>query len=159
MTQPVIHQDNHVQPWQRPESPTNEIWDDLYGLRDDLRQLLGGLGWPVAARLSTDGPPPPADVEETDDAYVVDVELPGVRKSDIAVSVEGRRLSVDAERRERQRTGVLRRRTRAVGHLRYEVVVPGDIDADEVKASLDDGVLTVRLGKATSHRARRIPIG
>jgi len=156
--QSTTRDDNHVETWQRPGLPTDEIWDDLYRLRDSLRQLLGGLGWPGSVRLPADGMVPLADIEETDEAYVVEVELPGVRKGDVTVSVEGRRLSVDAERHERQRTGVLRRRTRAVGRLHYEVVVPGDVDADETTASLDDGVLTVHLRKSTAQRARRVPV-
>jgi HSP20 family protein len=155
--QPTTQHDIHVEPWQRP-LPTDELWDDLYRLRDSLRQLLGGLGWPDSVRLAADGMVPLADVEETDEAYVVEVELPGVRRGDVTVSVEGRRLSVDAERRERQRSGVLRRRARTVGHLHYEVVVPGDVDADETTASLNDGVLTVRLHKSMAQRARRIPV-
>lgn len=158
MTQPVIRNDNQAQPWPRPTLPAAEVWGEFDRLRDNLRRLLGGLGWPETADLSS-GITPLADVEETDDAYVVEVELPGVRKDDVAVSVEGRRLSVDAERRERQRNGVLRRRTRAVGHLHYEVVVPGEVNEEDTTASLDDGVLTVRLGKPALRRARRIPIG
>ena len=55
---------------------------------------------------------PRADVEETDDAYVIEVEVPGVAKKDIDVSVAGRRLTITGERKERERVGILRRRTR-----------------------------------------------
>lgn len=155
MAQPMIRNDNQFQASVRP-SAAAEVGGELDRLRDHLRRLLGGLGWPETA-----GPAsltPTADVEETDDAYVVEVELPGVAKDDVTVSVDGRRLSVDAERRERRRTGVLRRRTRAVGHLHFEVVVPGDIDEDATTATLEDGMLTIRLGKLVPVRARRIPV-
>ena len=104
MTQPVIRQDNQVQRWPHPDIRTGELFGQLERLRDDVRRLLGGLGWsePSGAVFADGLPTPLADVEETDDAYVVEVELPGVRKDDVAVSVEGRRLSVDAERRERR---------------------------------------------------------
>jgi HSP20 family protein len=103
---------------------------------------------------------PPADVEETDDAYVVDIELPGVNKKDVEVEVTGRRLTVSGERRERERTGILRWRTRTVGRFLYEVVLPDEIDEDGVKANLSDGVLTVTVPKAASERQprRRITI-
>ncbi len=101
---------------------------------------------------------PLADVEEADDAYVVEVELPGVKRDDVSIEVAGRRLTVSGERKERERVGILRRRTRTVGRFNYEVVVPGDIEEEGVSASMDEGVLTVRLPKPASARPRRIPV-
>ena len=101
---------------------------------------------------------PLADVEETDDAYVVDLELPGVKKDDVEIEIAGRRLTVTGERRERQRVGIFRRRSRVTGRFRYEITLPGDVDDDHVEANLDEGVLTVRIAKPASQRARRIPI-
>jgi HSP20 family protein len=115
---------------------------------DDLPSLMGGDG----AFL------PQADVTETDDAYVVEIELPGVNKEDIDISLSGRRLLVTGERKEEERTGILRRRTRRVGRFRYEVLLPGAVDEDGVQASLEDGVLTLRVPKASTERPRRIEV-
>jgi HSP20 family protein len=93
-----------------------------------------------------------ADVEETDDAYLVEIELPGVKRDDVSVEVAGRRLTVSGERKERERVGILRRRTRAVGRFHYEVVLPGDVEEEGVSASMDEGVLTLRVLKAASGR-------
>ena len=97
-------------------------------------------------------------MEETDDAYVVDVELPGVKGDDISVEVAGRRLTVSGERRQRERTGILRRQTRTVGRFHYEVVLPGPVDEEGIEASLDEGVLVVRAPKPEAERPRRIPV-
>lgn len=101
---------------------------------------------------------PPADVEETDDAYVVDVELPGVDKKDITVEANGRRLTVSGERKERERTGILRRRTRTIGQFFYEVVLPNEIADEEIDAKLADGVLTVTVPKSGRDQRRRIRV-
>ena len=106
----------------------------------------------------TGGFTPLADVEETDDAYLVEIELPGVKRDDVSVEVTGRRLTVSGERKERERAGILRRRTRTVGRFHYEVVLPGDVEDEGVSASMDQGVLTVRVPKPASERPRRIPI-
>ncbi len=53
---------------------------------------------------------------------------------------------------------MLRRCTRSVGQFFHEVVLPGDVDEEGVTASLNDGVLTVRLPKAETARRRRIEI-
>lgn len=103
---------------------------------------------------------PFADLEETDDAYVMTVELPGVSKGDIDIQSHGRRITVSGERKEEERTGLLRKRTRSVGRFFHEVVLPGDIDEDAISASLDKGVLTVTVPKDASaqRRSRRIQI-
>lgn len=99
-----------------------------------------------------------ADLEETDDAFVVEIELPGVKKSDVSIDLEGRRLIVHGERKERERTGILRWQTRRVGEFHHEVVVPAEVDEEGIEASLEEGVLSIRLPKALGGKRRRIPL-
>jgi len=101
---------------------------------------------------------PLADIEESDDAYVVDIEMPGVRREDVTIETSNGRLSVTGERRERRRVGLLRKGTRTNGRFRLQVGFAQEIDADAVTAELDHGVLTVNIPKATRARRRRIPI-
>ncbi|HZR13608.1 MAG TPA: Hsp20/alpha crystallin family protein [Acidimicrobiia bacterium] len=137
-----------------------ERWDpfrELERTASELRRYIDtGFGSlvPGLADMFT----PLADVEETDDAYVAEIELPGVKKDDIAVEVAGRRVTVSGERREAERKGILRSRTRSVGRFHYEVTLPGELDAEHVEASLADGVLTLRVPKATAERPRRIEV-
>ena len=133
-------------------------WDGFPGL-SELRNQIDALlsGWDDL--LSSAGTfTPLADLEETDEAYLAEIELPGVRLEDLAVEVAGRRLTVTGERKERERVGILRRRTRTVGRFRYEVLLPGEVDEESVEASLHEGVLTVRVPKPARERPRRIPV-
>lgn len=98
------------------------------------------------------------DLEETDDAFVLEVDLPGVAKGDVDIQLDGRRLTITAERNERERVGILRRRTRHVGTYRHEVVLPADVDPDGVDAHLADGELVVRLPKTAATRRHRITV-
>ena len=133
-------------------------WDPFAELNRLNQQLARYLEhWDDLPSL-TEGFTPLADVEETDDAYLVEIELPGVKRDDVSLEVAGRRLTVSGERKERERVGILRRRTRTVGRFHYEVVLPGEIDEDDVSASMDEGVLTVRLPKPASQRPRRVAI-
>ncbi len=106
----------------------------------------------------SDGFVPAADIEETDDAYLVEIELPGVKREDIDVELVGRRLSVTGERKERERTGILRRRTRVTGRFQYEVAFPTEVEDGEVSAAYADGLLTVKVPKAASERARKVEV-
>ncbi|MDQ3896756.1 MAG: Hsp20/alpha crystallin family protein [Actinomycetota bacterium] len=127
----------------------------LAQLRGQLDALLSG--WDEL--LSRSGAfTPLADLEETEEAYLAEIELPGVKLEDLSVEVAGRRLTVTGERKERERVGILRRRTRTVGRFHYEVLLPGEVDEEGVTASLHEGVLTVVVPKPASERPRRIPV-
>ena len=153
---------------QRPtQQRTTEVarWDpfeDLEHLREQLSQIFPS--WPrlTDQRRSGIGMDaefiPLADVEETDDAYMVEMELPGVDKKDVNVELSGRRLTVTGERKEKERKGTVRRRTRMVGRFRYEILLPSSIDEQTVDAKLNDGVLTLRIPKAKAERAKQISI-
>lgn len=156
MALPALHRrEREAVPW----SPFAELEQTAKRLSSLLDQTWAAgwpnLGWPALDRFV-----PLADLEETDDAYVLEVELPGVSKQDVDVEVAGGRLTVSGERTERERTGILRRRARSVGRFRYEVVLPGEVDEDAITASLADGVLTVTAPKPAAERrgARRIEV-
>ena len=101
---------------------------------------------------------PLADLEETDDSYLLEVELPGISRRDVDLQLDDSRLVLTAQRVERERTGLLRHRTRTTGRLALAVTLPPDVDGDGVHADLDRGVLTVVIPKARHARRRHIPI-
>jgi HSP20 family protein len=101
---------------------------------------------------------PLVDVEETDDAYVFEVDLPGVRREDVDAEVDASQLRIAGEVRERERTGVLRHHARRTGRFEYRSTLPEEVDAERIEASLSDGVLTVRVPKSERSQPRRIEI-
>ncbi|WP_236792942.1 Hsp20/alpha crystallin family protein [Amycolatopsis sp. GM8] len=101
---------------------------------------------------------PSADVAETDTEYLFDVELPGINRDDIAVDLTGNRLAITGEVKEQEREGRFHRRTRRTGKFSYRVLLPRGVDGDKVEATLDNGVLTVRVPKTETAQPRRIEI-
>jgi HSP20 family protein len=101
---------------------------------------------------------PAVDIEETEDAWHLEAEVPGVRREDVNVELRDQELEISGEIKEREREGVLRRRTRRVGQFDFRVTLPGQADPSKVEAKLHDGVLTVRVPKPEPARARRIEI-
>jgi HSP20 family protein len=130
---------------------------DLEELQALTQQLMEGF---LPAGGERDGVAwvPPVDIEETEDAWVVEAELPGVDRKDVNVDVDGSELTISGEIKDRERQGILRRRTRRVGRFEYRVTLPGEIDADGVDASLDNGVLKLRVPKPERARPHRIEI-
>jgi len=127
---------------------------ELSQVNDRLSRLLDVWSWPS---LFEDGASL-ADIEETDDSYIVELDLPGIDKSDIDVEMVGRRLIVSGERKEKERKGVLRHRARTVGQFRHEILLPGEIDPERVSATLASGTLTVVIAKPTSEKPKQIKI-
>jgi HSP20 family protein len=128
---------------------------------DDLHRQIGQLMEEVwsGTPFGNGGPwAPVVDVEEAEDAWIVEAELPGVKKKDVNVEMRDSELEISGEIKERERKGILRRRTRRTGRFDYRVTLSGQVDADKIDADLNDGVLTVRIPKSDHDRARRIEV-
>jgi HSP20 family protein len=141
--------------------PGVQRWGEPFGELEELQQATSQLlervlsGAPLAESSFFT---PPVDIEETDDAWIIEAELPGVSRKDVNVEVRDDELAIVGEIKERERKGILRRRTRPVGRYEFRVTLPGPISADDLSANLSDGVLTVRVPKPEPARAHRIEV-
>ena len=127
---------------------------------DQLQAQMGELLESALAGAPGEGAPwiPAVDIEETDDAWIVEAELPGVDKKDVDIQLNDSELVVRGEIKERERTGILRRRTRRVGEFEFRVTLPGQTDAEQIDAKLDGGVLAIRIPKPQETQPRHIDI-
>ena len=95
-----------------------------------LGRFLEG-GWnPLSDSLA-----PAGSLEVTEEAYVVEVDLPGVERDDVSIDVTGRRVSVHGNRTEKHHDGVLRHSTVTSGQFIYEVTLPSPIEAADSTAT------------------------
>ena len=143
-------------------SPPRELqrWDPFREF-EQLQEEMGRLVQSVSSPAGTgDGGAwiPFADIEETDDAWIVEAEVPGVDRKDVNVELRNSELVITGDIKERERKGVLRRRARRTGHFEYHVTLPGESDEEHIEANLHDGVLTVRVPKANQAKPRRIEV-
>jgi HSP20 family protein len=132
-------------------------FSELERLRRMLDETFGGFG---ARGLLEDpaGWAPAVDIEEQENAYVVEAELPGVKREDVNIELIGKELTITGELKEEEREGVLRRSARRRGRFDYRVVLPDEVDAENIEANLSDGVLTVRVPKSERAQRRRIEV-
>ena len=134
-----------------------EPFRELEQLQEHMDRLMQGV-WSPAGGGNGGAWMPVTDIEETDDAWVVEAELPGVDRKDVNVEMRDSELIISGEIKEKERKGVLRRQTRKTGEFEYRVTLPGDSDAEHIEANLHDGVLTVRVPKTEQAKPRRIEV-
>jgi HSP20 family protein len=116
-------------------------------------------GQSVLGKLTAEGAwSPSADIVETDSAYTIEVELPGVRREDVDLTLNGNELLVTGEIKERKREGLFRHRTRRIGEFEFRVTLPGDLREGDIEASLAYGVLKVYVPKAKSTKSSKITV-
>lgn len=160
MTLPVRHRRGSLPERSFPArgrgEPAAAGFDNLF---DRMSRLLETAATtPGATTPGTSVWAPAAEMRETDDAYVIEADLPGIERDAIDIEITERELRITGERKERAREGVLRRSTRRTGRFAYRVLLPADVKADEIGAALGEGVLTVTAPKARAAAPRHIPI-
>lgn len=102
---------------------------------------------------------PPVDVHETDDAFVIEVELPGVGPDQVDVSIEDGTLSISGEKKNDTEGDVGGHiRERRYGAFERSFSLPRSADPAKVDARFEYGVLRVELSKAATARPRKIEI-
>lgn len=110
---------------------------------------------PVASRS------PALDVAETDHAYTVKLDMPGVSKEDVKISVDGRQVTVQAQSQSTEEKKAGERivyRERSVSSYARTFTLPVEVDQSEANAKLDQGVLTLTLPKRVARSAAQIAV-
>lgn len=130
--------------------------------RDPLDDLFRGFFVrPVDFGTQAEAPAVKIDVKEQDNGYLVHAEIPGVKKEDIHVAIDGAVVSISAERRDekdvREGERVLRTE-RYFGKVSRSFQLAQEIDEAQVVAKYTDGVLELTLPKKAAAQARRITI-
>ncbi len=103
---------------------------------------------------------PRTDLSETDDAFRIRLDVPGMTKDDIAINLQNNTLTVSGERSsERQKDGEEYVRVeRAFGTFHRTFTLPDAVDPDRVEATYDEGVLTINVPKTERSTRRQIEI-
>ena len=142
-------------------SPTNSGWTLV---NDELDNLLEGFFRPLRRRTENGvaaGAVPAMDVTERDNEYVIRMDMPGVSREDIDITLAEGVLTVSGEvkRQHEDRAGDrLIREERCYGKLSRSVRLGSHIDDKKVSASYKDGVLELTLPKAEEMKPKKITV-
>ena len=132
-----------------------------------LDRVVVAVGWDPLADVSrferTWGASylPDMEVKETPDAFVISADLPGVQEKDLDVSIAGNELCVSGKREEEARDegNQYLAYERSYGSFCRSFTLPAGSDAENVKADLKNGVLTITVPKKAGAQSRRVQIG
>jgi HSP20 family protein len=151
-------------PWRRAQ-PERVARLDLYDELDRVFEgFLQGFGLPAAGPAPARVFAPRMDVSETDTAYRIDAELPGLEEKDISVTLENGVLSIVGERKLEQESQDEKRgfhhRESFRGNFQRSLRLPDEIDEKGITASYKSGVLSVVIPKLPKARpaTRTIPV-
>lgn len=103
---------------------------------------------------------PRMDVEETDDAYIIHADLPGIDKKNLHISLQDNVLTIKGERKyeEKKETKNHFQLERAYGNFYRTITLPEKVKEEEIKAKYKDGVLTITLPKSEEAKPKMIEI-
>ena len=149
-----------IAPWHRRGEPLAH--------REDIEDLFSGLaepfGWmrgPFPTLLQANGAPP-MNVSETEDHYLVSLEVPGMDPEDISIERMGNQLVISGERKwEEEKKGKEFHRVESrYGTFSRSLVLPENLrlDPESIEATFEKGVLEVRVPKVEPTPAAKIPI-
>jgi HSP20 family protein len=155
-----------LMPWRRDDGPFGSMRREIESLHRDIDRVFDELwsgrwpSWP--AELSRSEIMPQLDMTEDDEAFHINVELPGMDEKDLDVTLINHTLTIKGEKKEEKETKDkdVHRRERSYGYFRRSIELPADVDADKVAASYRKGVLTIDLPKSkqAQEQAKRIEV-
>lgn len=143
-----------------PRTPAfSRIWNLPPATLEELRREFDNAVGSVSNAVSrTSSGYPPISVWESDERLVVELDVPGVSQSDLAVSVEDGVLTVAGTRKPSEHAGEQKHSDARSGEFRRSIKLHESLDPTSINAELDNGVLTLSISRRTEAQPRTIPV-
>lgn len=132
---------------------TYDVFKDMLDLRKAVKQVLGEV-----ADYSVTAEYPLVNLYEKDDHLEVELFVPGVKREDISIQLIEDGLSVEGERKVECENKKFIRTERSFGSFKKMVRLPYSVDPEKVEATLNDGVLLIKLEKSEAAKPKKIAI-
>lgn len=144
-------------------NPINErgVLNDLFNVQKEMSRMLSNFFTNDDEAFSgLQNWYPSADISEGKDTYTVKIELPGVTKDDVKITLQENMLTVHGEKKQENETKRenYHRVERSYGSFSRSFRLPSLVKADKIDANYKDGVLTIVLPKAEEAKAKEIDI-
>lgn len=134
--------------------------NDLFAI-DPMDDMFRGFMRPWRAEMTQRAPQIKLDVNENEGNFLIKAEMPGVRKEDIDVRIDGNQVTISAELKkesDEKKEGRVIRSERQYGYASRSFTLSCAVDESKADAKMQDGVLKLTLPKKTTTSSRRLPI-
>lgn len=127
-------------------SQMDRLFDDFFGSATELESLTPGF--------------PLVDIKETKDDFIITAEVPGMSKDDIKISLSNNTLTIKGEKKQekKEEDHNYHRIERRFGSFSRSFTLDAPVEADKIKATCKDGILTIVLPKKEESKPKEIPI-
>lgn len=134
-----------------------DVTDELDRMRREMDRMFRSV---AGAGLSTPGGYPAMNMWLDGDNVILTAELPGVARDEVDISIEGNTLTLSGERKPQElpEGATYHRRECGYGKFTRVIKLPYQINLDEVKARMHNGVLEVKLERAETDKPRKIKV-
>lgn len=149
-----------MKPVRRNNHPLGQLKDEMNGV---FQRFFEDPFFTINPFSGREGTLTPAlNVEEKGDRYTVEVEIPGMDPNDVNISLEGNVLTIEGENNEEHESEDSDRKMhimeRKYGSFQRSLTLPDNVDADQISASCENGLLFIDVPKNKASEARRINI-
>ncbi len=131
-----------------------DVQKDLDHMIEDFFGRTHMLGWDSGIWS------PPVDITENDDNLVVTVEIPGMTKEDVKITLQDNVLTIRGEKKQEmeKKDANYHRVERSYGSFTRSFSLPTAVEGEKIKAQYKDGLLKITLPKAEQAKSKEIPI-
>ncbi len=140
-------------------------WDpfgEIFSLRDEIDRLFEDYFGKTSDRRDESFWYPAMDISETEEGYLVEMDVPGIPKENIKISVKDNQLTITGERKsekkEEDKDRTYHRIERYYGKFQRTIALPNEIDIEKIKADYKDGVLKITLPRSEKSKPKEIKI-
>jgi HSP20 family protein len=132
------------------QTQMNRLFNENYGLYGGREREGISAAWA-----------PPVDIAETPDNLTFSIEVPGFKENELMLRAENGILTVEGERKfeEEKKDKNYHRVERSYGRFMRSFTLPSNVSTENIKASLNEGILTIEMPKREEAKPKTIPIG
>jgi HSP20 family protein len=144
--------------WKNERNTSGSVINDIWGVLDNFDR---GFLVPFPSRNAPEKSLMPAcDIVENDGAFLLSLDVPGLKKEDINIELTGRQLTISGERKHEEEStqGNVHRIERSYGKFQRIFELPNGANTEVVEASYDNGVLKIAIPKVESVMPKKIQI-
>jgi len=143
-----------------PFTGRGSVWDFM----SEMEKAFDDI-WSDTAQARKSSPPtrqfiPPVDLRETNDFFLISVDVPGMSEKDVQIEVHDGRLTLKGERKFERKTEEqgFQRLERSYGHFERSFQLPKGVNEEKIQARCENGVLEVMIPKAEQAKPRSVSI-